>query len=112
MADSRDIRILCIDFKVAVMTLLSAIWDFFVMLFSFGFSKKPPPLGVYVKETSGNTVFVELDPRWDIRNVKQIVAKKLELPPDSELKIIFAGRELQEHVIIQVVASYCPRIPS
>lgn len=44
----------------------------------FSFSKKTAisnGLGVYVKTTTGNTVYVELNPKWDIRNVKEIGKK-------------------------------------
>lgn len=84
------------------MEFLTSLFDFFARMFEFlSFSKRPPALGVYVKETSGRTVFVELDPRWDIKNVKDLVAKKLGVAAE-DLKIIFAGKELQENVMIKV----------
>lgn len=58
-------------------------------------------LGVYVKSNTGNTIYVELDPTWDIHNIKAIIAPKLGLSV-HEIKIIFAGRELLDSVTINV----------
>lgn len=44
---------------------------------------------------------MELDPKWDIKNVKELVAAKLGLLPD-EVKIIFAGKELCDSTTIEV----------
>lgn len=56
-------------------------------------------LSIYVKTTSGSTLCVELDPKCDISQVKRIVAPKMGLQP-GELKVIFAGKELSDDVII------------
>lgn len=87
------------------MGLLTSILEFLSKMFEFfSFSKRTAisnGLSVYVKSTTGSTVCVELDPKWDIKNVKDVVAKKLGISAD-ELKIIFAGKELQENVTIRV----------
>lgn len=57
-------------------------------------------LSIYVKTNTGKTVHVDLNPKWDIKNVKEIVAKKLDMPAE-ELKIIFAGKELHNSTIIE-----------
>jgi hypothetical protein len=44
---------------------------------------------------------VELDPKWYIKNVKELVATRLGLSPE-EVKIIFAGKELHDSIIIEV----------
>lgn len=73
------------------------------MLQFLSFSKKTlsNTLNIYVKTNTGNTLSVELDPKWDIKNVKEFVAPKLGLSPD-EMKIIFAGKELSDNTILEV----------
>lgn len=73
------------------------------MLQLLSFSKKTitNTLSVYVKTNTGNTLSLDLDPKWDIKNVKEIVAPKLGLQPD-EVKIIFAGKELSDTTTIEV----------
>lgn len=82
---------------------LRSIFDWIArMLEFFSFAKRSVSgLGVFVKTTTGETVYVELDPKWDIASVKQIVSKKIGID-SSELKIIFAGKELQDSVTIRV----------
>lgn len=55
-----------------------------------------------MKTNTGNTLAVDLDPKWDIRNVKEIVAPKMGISPD-DIKIIFAGKELHNSTIIEVL---------
>jgi parkin len=45
---------------------------------------------------------VDLDPKWYIKNVKEIVAPRLGLSPE-EVKIIFAGKELHDLIVIEVI---------
>lgn len=73
------------------------------MLQFLWFSKKTISngLSVYIKTNTGNTLSVDLDPNWDIKNVKEFVAPKLGLEPE-EVKIIFAGKELGDSIIISV----------
>lgn len=44
---------------------------------------------------------MDLDPKWDIKNVKEVVAPRLGLEPE-EVKIIFAGKELPDSVLLEV----------
>lgn len=67
----------------------------------FGKKKITNCLSIYVKTSTGNTLAVDLDPKWDIRNVKEIVASKMGMSPD-DIKIIFAGKELHNSTIIEV----------
>lgn len=73
------------------------------MLQFFSFSKNTltNSLNIYIKTNNGSTLSVDLDPNWDIKNVKEIVAPKLGLEP-SEVKIIFAGKELGDTITISV----------
>lgn len=57
-------------------------------------------LSIYVKTTSGNTLSIDIDPKYDISQVKKIVAPKIGLQPE-ELKVIFAGKELADNIIIE-----------
>lgn len=70
-------------------------------LFRFGKKTISNSLNIYIKTSGGKTVSVDLDPTWDIRNVKEIIAPKLGLEP-SEVKIIFAGKELGDDITIAV----------
>lgn len=72
------------------------------MLELLSFSKKTikNSLSICIKTNTGNTLQVNLDPKWDIKNVKEIVAPQLGLQPD-EVKIIFAGKELCDTTTIE-----------
>lgn len=61
-------------------------------------------LSIYVKTNTG-TLAVDLDPKWDIRNVKEIVAPKMGISPD-DIKIIFAGKELHNSTMIEVIVKF------
>lgn len=49
----------------------------------------------------GKSLSVELDPKWDIKDVKELVAPQLGFLPD-EVKIIFAGKELHDSTFLSV----------
>ncbi|KAJ8941017.1 hypothetical protein NQ318_006446 [Aromia moschata] len=72
-------------------TMLQLLW--------FGKKTITNSLNIYIKTSGGNTLSVDLDPSWDIKNVKEIVAPKLGLEPE-EVKIIFAGKELGDSITI------------
>ncbi|XP_026472418.1 E3 ubiquitin-protein ligase parkin [Ctenocephalides felis] len=71
-----------------------------LQLLSFGRKTIANSLSIYVKTNTGNTISVDLDPKWDIKNVKEFVAPQLGLQPE-ELKIIFAGKELGDSIVIE-----------
>lgn len=78
-----------------------------LQLFRFGKKTITNGLNIYIKTNTGNTLSVDLDPQWDIKNVKEIVAPQLGLQPE-EVKIIFAGKELSDNTIIAVsYLGYC-----
>lgn len=84
------------------------IFDFFrnlldamLALFIFGRKKITNTLSVYIKSNTGNTLALDLDPQWDIKEVKELIAPQLGLTPE-ELKIIFAGKELSDTTQISV----------
>uniref|UniRef100_A0A1Y1L9R4 E3 ubiquitin-protein ligase parkin n=1 Tax=Photinus pyralis TaxID=7054 RepID=A0A1Y1L9R4_PHOPY len=75
------------------------ILDRMLQLFYFGQHNISNTLNIYVKTNNGNTLSINLDPQWDIKNVKEVVAPKLGLHPE-EVKIIFAGKELGDTITI------------
>lgn len=83
--------------KNVFLRMLQIIW--------FGKRKISNSLSIYVKTNTGNTLAIDLDPKWDIRNVKEIVAPKMGISPD-DIKIIFAGKELHNSTIIEVIALF------
>lgn len=62
-------------------------------------------MNIFIKCNSGRTLAVDLDPKWDIKNVKNVIAPKLGMNPE-DVKIIFAGRELLDSTIIEVSDNY------
>lgn len=78
----------------AILNMLELIW--------FGKRKITNSLSVYIKTNTGSTLTVDLDPKWDIKNVKEILAPQMGMPAE-DIKIIFAGKELHNSTIIEVV---------
>lgn len=58
-------------------------------------------INIFVKSNEGSTLPVELDPKWDIRNLKERVAPQLGLTAE-DIKIIFAGKELMDSIVLEV----------
>ncbi|GLH07431.1 Potential E3 ubiquitin-protein ligase ariadne-1 [Gryllus bimaculatus] len=83
-----------------IVDLIRSIIQSMLQLLSFGKKTIANSLSIYVKTNTGNTISVDLDPKWDIKNVKEIVAPKLGLTPE-EVKIIFAGKELDDSIVIE-----------
>lgn len=76
-------------------------------LFMSGRKKISNTLNIYIKSSTGNTISVDLDPKWDIKNVKEVVAPRLGLEPE-DVKIIFAGKELLDTTLLEVgQKQYC-----
>lgn len=71
-----------------------------LQLFTFGRKTLTNTLSICIKTNTGSTLNVDLDPKWDIANVKRLVADELGLCAD-ELKIIFAGKELSNSTTIE-----------
>lgn len=72
-----------------------------LQLLSFSTKKLTNSLSIYVKSNNGNTLSVDLDPKWDIKDVKEFVGPQLGLQP-NEMKIIFAGKELSDNTKLEV----------
>lgn len=83
----------------ALLALLRNLLHNMLQLFSFGRKTITNTLSVCIKTNTGNTLNVDLDPLWDIGNVKRLVAGELGLCAD-DLKIIFAGKELSNSTTI------------
>lgn len=81
--------------------LIRAFIDKMLALLSFSRKTITNTLSIYVKTNTGRTLSVNLEPQWDIKNVKELVAPQLGLQPE-EVKIIFAGKELSDATTIEV----------
>lgn len=71
-----------------------------LQLLSFSRKTLKNTLNIYVKFKT-DTLSVDLDPKWEIREVKELVAPQLGLQP-NEVKIIFAGKELSDTTKLEV----------
>lgn len=76
------------------------------MLRLLSFSRKTlkNTLSIYVK-FNRDTLSVDLNPQWDIKDVKEFVAPQLGLQP-NEVKIIFAGKELSDTTKLAVLSQF------
>lgn len=72
-----------------------------LQLLSFGKKTITNSLSIYVKSNTGNTLSVDLNPKWDIKDVKEYVAPLINMDP-GEIKIIFAGKELSDSTKLEV----------
>lgn len=81
------------------LALLKNLLHNMLQLFSFGRKTLTNTLSICIKTNTGSTLNIDLDPKWDIANVKRLVADELGLCAD-ELKIIFAGKELSNSTTI------------
>lgn len=95
--------------KDAFLGMLQLLW--FGTNLCFGQRRISNYLSIYVKTNTGNTLSVELNPKWDIKNLKKIVAPKMGMAPE-DIKIIFAGKELHNSIIIEVSSYICVKICS
>lgn len=71
-----------------------------LQLLSFGKKTIKNTLSIYV-QFNRNTLPVDLNPKWAIKDVKEFVAPQLGLQP-NEVKIIFAGKELSDTTTLEV----------
>jgi parkin len=85
-----------------IINFLWKVLQSMLQLRSFGKRTISNSLSVYIKTNTGSTLSVDLDPKWHIKNVKEIVAPRLGLSPE-EVKIIFAGKELHDLIVIEVI---------
>ncbi|KAL7029840.1 hypothetical protein ACKWTF_006390 [Chironomus riparius] len=78
-----------------IINFIRAVLDAMLELFSFGRKGISNKLPIFVKTNTGKQISLNLDPEWNISNVKRLVAPSLGISPD-EVKIIFAGKELED----------------
>jgi parkin len=84
-----------------ILALFRRLLEKMLQLFSSGTRSIKNTINVYIKTNTGKSVSVDLDPKMDIKDVKELVAPKLGLQPE-EVKIIFAGKELLDSTVIEV----------
>ncbi|XP_063223808.1 E3 ubiquitin-protein ligase parkin [Bacillus rossius redtenbacheri] len=83
-----------------IFVFLKRIFESMIKVLSFSKRTFTNTLNINIKTNTGSTLSVDLDPKWDIKNVKEIVAPQLGFAPE-ELKIIFAGKELHDSTVIE-----------
>nr|CAD7405326.1 unnamed protein product [Timema cristinae] len=83
-----------------IISFLKRFFQSMLHLLSFSHRTISNTLNVYIKTNTGKSLSVDLDPKWDIKNVKEMVAHQLGLEPE-EMKIIFAGKELDDSTVIE-----------
>lgn len=84
-----------------IINSIKSILHRMLQLFWFGKKTIRNSLSIYIKTNTGSTLSVDLDPNWYIKNVKEHIAPKLGLHPE-EMKIIFAGKELSDSIMLAV----------
>lgn len=87
-----------------IFELIRKFVDTMLELFSFGRKRISNKLPVFIKTNTGKQLSLNLDPEWNISNVKRLVAPQLGISP-TEVKIIFAGKELEDSTTIGVSSS-------
>jgi len=83
--------------------LYSLIKSLFSRIFRYlGISPKPKEftLKVHIKTTTGISFLIELNPKWDIGQIKKIVAPEVDLTED-QISIIFAGKDLADNLLLE-----------
>ena len=56
---------------------------------------------INIRYNSNNPIAIEVDPKWDIRRLKQVISGRLRIP-QQEVRIIFQGRELADIMRLEV----------
>ncbi|XP_050532589.1 E3 ubiquitin-protein ligase parkin [Daktulosphaira vitifoliae] len=83
------------------MNLLQSILQLIRRFFETIFAKRiTNSLLIYVKANTGAVVPVGLDPKWEVKDMKEFVAPKLGMAAE-ELMIIFAGKELHDSELLE-----------
>ncbi|VVC31989.1 E3 ubiquitin-protein ligase parkin,Ubiquitin-related domain,IBR domain,Ubiquitin domain [Cinara cedri] len=81
--------------------LFSSLLNYIRRIFDTIFTRRiTNSLLIFVKSNTGTVVPVGLDPKWEVRDVKEFVAPKLGMIPE-ELTIIFAGKELHDSELLE-----------
>lgn len=98
------VKNLHMEFVSRFLGVIPNLLHFFRTLLGYlGFEKKemePHMLEIYVKWGSEKVVPVKLHPDWLVSDLKNALSEKLNVLP-SDLRIIFAGKELTEMIKLQ-----------
>ena len=84
-----------------VLDLILSLWSSIAQLIWFSNKNFPKLLSIYIKANDGKKMTIEIDQTWDIKSVKEVVGPKLGLDAE-EIKIILAGKELDDSITIEV----------
>lgn len=85
-----------------ILDLILSLWRSLAGLVWFSNQNFPKSLSVYIRSNDGKKLSVDLDPKWDIKSVKEVVGPKLGLEAE-EIKIILAGKELDDSIILEEI---------
>lgn len=66
-----------------IINFFRAVLDAMLELFSFGRKGISNKLPIFVKTNTGKQISLNLDPEWNISNVKRLVAPSLGISPDE-----------------------------
>ena len=61
----------------------------------------PGAFDVNVKNFQGGSVVVSVQPTWNVGQVKEEIAKKMDIPA-GDFKLVFAGRSLADSLTLAV----------
>lgn len=66
------------------MNILDSLLKFIRYIFDTIFNRRiTNSLVIFVKTNTGKVVPVGLDPKWEVRDIKEFVAPKLGMPPEE-----------------------------
>jgi len=65
-------------------------------------SRRPQRLPIFVRFNSNTNIPVQVDLQWTVARLKEEIAKQQGADP-TEIRIIFAGRELKDDLQLKVI---------
>lgn len=65
-------------------------------------SRRPQRLPIFVRFNSSINIPVQIDLQWNVARLKEEIAAQQGVDP-TEIRIIFAGRELKDELKLKVI---------
>lgn len=65
-------------------------------------SRRPQRLPIFVRFNSNINIPVQIDLQWNVARLKEEIAAQQGVDP-TEIRIIFAGRELKDELKLKVI---------